>query len=204
MIEKEIAEIRRRYRKEKSSINKIYGCFVNEKKEIISEIDQSIGLMPVDDADALLSTLKKTLSGNIGRNLIEIGFSAEQVGISEEHKLLSELRATELSDKALIKKLFDRIIESYEYDGNYLILLAHDKYDVFSYSADGEKGESGEVFSYILCAVCPIRSGKTALSYYVPGNCFRTVCADTMLCAPELGFMFPAFDEGSANIYSAL
>ena len=204
MIEKEIGEIRRRYRKDRSNISRICGCFVNEQKEVISKFDQSIGLMQEDDADALLSVLKKTLSGNIGRNLLEIDFSADEVTKGEAHRLLSDLRRTELKDGETVDKLYEQIISSYEFDGNYLILLAHDRYDVFSYSADGEKGESGEVFSYIICAVCPIRSGRAALSYYVPGNCFRTVCADTMLSSPEFGFMFPAFEDGGANIYGAL
>ena len=204
MIEKEIAELRRRYRKDKSNISRICGCFVNEKKEIISEFDQSLGLMQEDDADALLAVLKKTLSGYIGRNLIEINFSAAQVMEGDEHKLLTDLRSTELRDADTVKALYDKIITSYEYDGNYLILLAHDKYDVFSYSSDGEKGESGEVFSYIVCAVCPIRSGRNTLSYYFPGSCFRTVGSDTVISAPELGFSFPAFEDRSANLYKAL
>lgn len=204
MIEKEIAELRRRYRKEKSNISRIRGCFVNEQKEVISKFDQSLGLMQEDDADGLLSVLKKTLSGYIGRNLIEIDFSAQDVMESESHKLLTDLRSVELRDDELVDKLYEKIISSYEFDGNYVILIAHDKYDVFTYSADGEKGESGEVFSYIVCAVCPIHSGRAALSYYVPGNCFRTVCADTMLSSPEFGFMFPAFEDHGANIYGAL
>ena len=204
MIEKEIAEIRRRYTKAKSNITRIYGCFVNENKEIISELDQSLGLMSEDDADNILKVLRKTLSGNIGRNLIEIGFSTEQVSVSEEYRLLATLRNTELKNKEEIAKLYESIISSYEYDGNYLILLAHDKYDVYSYSADGEKGESGETFSYIICCVCPVSSGKMALSYHVPGNCFRTVAADTVISQPAFGFMFPAYENGGANVYGAL
>jgi len=204
MIEKDIGELRRRYRKEKSNISRICGCFVNENKEVISKFDQSLGLMSEDDADGLLGVLKKTLSGNIGRNLFEVEFSASEVMEGESHKLLTDLRSCELKDKDVVDKLYDKIISSFEYDGNYLILLAHDRYDVFSYSADGEKGESGETFSYIICSVCPVRSGKAALSYYVPGNCFRTVCADTMLGYPEFGFMFPAFENGGANLYGSL
>lgn len=41
MNEKEISEIRRRFRHDKSNIQKIRGCYVNEKGEIISEFDQS-------------------------------------------------------------------------------------------------------------------------------------------------------------------
>ena len=102
MIEKEIAELRRRYRKEKSNISRICGCFVNEQKEIISKFDQSLGLMSEDDADGLLSVLKKTLTGNIGRNLIEIDFSARDVMEGDAHKLLTDLRGCELRDEALV------------------------------------------------------------------------------------------------------
>ena len=63
MNEKEIAEIRRRYRLDRSNIIHIYGCFVNEKKEIISEFDQALGSMSEDDAEGMLSIIKKTLSG---------------------------------------------------------------------------------------------------------------------------------------------
>ncbi|MBQ8331231.1 MAG: DUF4317 domain-containing protein [Clostridia bacterium] len=204
MNEKEVAELRRRYRKDKSNISRVCGCFVNEKKEMIAEFDHSLGLMPEEESEQILSVMKKTLSGTVGRNLWEVNFSTEQVMESEEHRLLSELRSTELKDKDSVHKLYETIIGSLEMEGNYVILLAHDRYDVFSYSADGEKGESGQVFSYIVCCVCPVKSGRPALSYYLPGNCFRSICADTMLSAPEIGFLFPAFEDHGANIYKAM
>ena len=69
MNEKEIAELRRRYRPDKSNISHVCGCFVNEKKEIISEFDQSLGMMPEEEAEQMLTVLKKVMSGNLGRNL---------------------------------------------------------------------------------------------------------------------------------------
>ena len=204
MKEKEIAELRRRYRKDKSNISRICGCFVNEQKEMIAQFDHSLGLMPEEEAEQVLTVMKKTLTGSLGRNLIEVEFSSAQVMESDEHKLLTNLRSTELRDGELVRELYKKIIGSLEIDGNYLILLAHDRYDVFSYSADGEREESGEVFSYIICCVCPIKEGKPALSYYLPSNCFRSICADTMLSKPAMGFIFPAFDERAANIYKAL
>ena len=107
MTEKEIAEIRRRFRADKSNISHVCGCFVNEKKEIISEFDQSLGMMPEDDAEAMLKILKKTLSGTVGRNLFDVEFSTQQVLESEEHKLLSELRHTQLRDTELVHALYD-------------------------------------------------------------------------------------------------
>ncbi len=205
MTDKEIAEIRRRFRTDKSNISHVRGCYVNENKEIISEFDQSIGIMAEDDAEGMLNVLKKTLSGATGRNLIDIEFSTQQVLESEEHKLLTDLRHSKLSDDAAVHKLYEKIIGSLELDSSYLILLAYDSYDVFSTSADGEKEtESSRVFNYFLCSVCPTRAGKATLSYYLPGKCFRTVAADTVLGAPELGFMYPSFDDRTANIYGAL
>jgi len=204
MNEKDLAELRRRYRPDKSNITRICGCFVNEKKEIISEFDQSLGLLPEEEAEQTLHMLKKVLSGTVGRNLLEIDFTTGQVMESEEHRLLTMLRATQLKEPELVHTLYETIIANLAMEGNYMILLAHDRYDVFSYSADGEKRESGEVFSYIVCCVCPVKAGKPALSYYVPGNCFRTVCSDTVISSPALGFLFPAFDDGGANIYKTL
>ena len=47
MNDKEIGEIRRRVRRDRSNMTAIYGCFVNEQKEIISEFDQSLGVLPI-------------------------------------------------------------------------------------------------------------------------------------------------------------
>ena len=205
MNEKEIAEIRRRFRSDKTNITRVCGCFVNDKKEMISEFEQSVGMMPEEEADRTLSLLKKVLSGTPKRNLLEVEFSTKQVLESDEHKLLTNLRSTELKDKETVHKLYDKIISALEFDGSYMILLAHDRYDVFDIASDGMKEEeSRQIFSYIVCAICPVKEGKPTLSYYMPGNCLRTVCADTVLSATELGFMFPAFDDRATNIYKAV
>ena len=50
MNEKEIGEIRRRQRRDRSNMTAIYGCYVNENKEIITEFRQSTGMMPENEA----------------------------------------------------------------------------------------------------------------------------------------------------------
>ena len=205
MNDKEIAELRRRFRADKTSISRIRGAYVNEKREIISEMDQSVALMSETEADEILSLLKKTLSGKIDTNLIDIHFTTQQVMESPEHKLLCNLRETALQDNDLVHALYQKIIGSLELEGNYMILLASDAYDVFTYRKDGAKDdESSEMFRYILCCVCPIKMAKPALSYYVRENCFRNIVADSMISPPALGFMFPAFDNRSTNLYGAL
>lgn len=206
MNEKEIAEIRRCFRQDKSNITHIRGCFVNEKREIVTEFDQSLALMSQEESEKFLTIIKRTLSGTLGKNLIDISFATQQVVDGEEHKLLMKLRNSSLKDENAVHEFFQCVIQTLEIEGHYLILLAHDTYDVPYRSKDGEKQDdaSSEVFSYILCSICPIKPTKPELSYYVVENEFHNRKADWIVSAPELGFMFPAFDDRSANIYNAL
>lgn len=205
MNEKEISEIRRRFRSEKSNISRIRGCYVNDQREIVSEFSQPLGLMPQEESEELLAILKKTLSGTVGKNLIDIEFSTQQVLEGEEHKLLMALRDSSLEDETAVQEFYRRVIQVINMEGNYLILLAYDKYDIPSYAKDGEKqDDSSEVFSYFLCSICPVKLTKPALGYYVSENAFRNITTDWIVSSPELGFMFPAFDDRSANIYNAL
>ena len=205
MNDKEIAELRRRYRSEKSGISRIRGCYVNENREIISEMDQSVALMSESEADELLGVLKKVLSGAVGTNLLDIAFSTQDVMEGEEHKLLCRLRESALQDDEAVRALYRKIMDNLVLEGNYMILLAYDSYDVFSFRKDGRRDDdSSEIFRYVLCAVCPIKMAKPTLSYYVRENCFRNVIADSTVSPPALGFMFPAFDNRATNLYGAL
>ena len=90
MNQKELNEIRRRFKLDKNSISRIYGCYVNSSREIIAYIDESMGLMSQEEQEMYLGLLKKALSGGLGRNLINIEFSTAQVAGSDEHRLLQQ------------------------------------------------------------------------------------------------------------------
>ena len=131
MNQKELNEIRRRFRLDKNNFSRIFGCYVNSNREVISWIDASLGLMRQEEQEMYLGLLKKTLSGTLGRNLIDIEFSTAQVADSDEHRLLQTLRQTECKDANARETLCRKIIESLSMgETNYLILLAADAYDV--------------------------------------------------------------------------
>lgn len=108
MNEKEISEIRRRFRPDRSGISHIRGCYVNENREIVSQFDQSLGLMSQEESEKLLAILRRTLSGTLGKNLADITFSTQQVVDSEEHRLLMALRGSSLADEEAVQALFQR------------------------------------------------------------------------------------------------
>ncbi len=211
MNKKEISELRRRFKPEKANIGRIYGCYVNgSSREVISCLDESLALMPQEEAQQYLTFLKKVLSGSLGRNLTDIVFTNEQVVDSDEHRLLMALR----EDKPDARQaFFQKVIENLDMgDSNYLILCANDAYDV-PYRGHSDvnqsaheyiSGKSDQVFRYFVCAVCPVKDGKVELGYFYGENEFHVFLAKQLVGAPELGFLFPAFDSRTSNIYNAL
>ena len=206
MNEKEIAELRRRFRPEKSNITHIRGCFVNDKRKIVSQFDQSLALMAPEETEELLAVLRRTLSGALGKNLIDIPFDTDQVVSGDEHSLLMKMRDSSLADEDAVQTFFERVVQSLSLETHYMILLAHDTYDVPYRSTDGARQDdaSSAVFSYILCSICPVKTTKPALSYYISENKFYNCTIDWLISPPELGFLFPAFDDRCANLYNAL
>ena len=206
MNDKEIGEIRRHLRRDRSNITKIYGCFVNDNKEIITEFSQSTGIMPENEGDKYFALFKRVLSGAIGKNLIDITFKTAQVAGSPEHKLLMDLRESKLKDDELLHSFFQKIIDSVTMEGNYLILLGCDSYDVPFKGKDdlSDSDKSEEVYTYLICAICPVKQTKANLHYVPEEKLFHDGAMNQPVSAPVLGFLFPAFDNRSTNIYNAL
>lgn len=206
MNTKEIGELKRRLAPDKNNISKIYGCYVNTMGEIIAGIDESVSMMTESESEKYMALLHGAMSGTQGKNLTDILFTPEQVTSGAEHTLLEELRKTRLEDAEVRKKLFEKIIGAVHFeDENYIVLIAYDMYDVPKRGKDGASlEESDSVFRYIICAVCPVRDGKTALKYDFASKSFRTFASEQMASGCEIGFVYPAFDSRRTNIYNAL
>ncbi len=203
---KEISEIRRHIRRDRSNMTAICGCYVNTNKEIISQFRRSTGLMSENEGEKYFSIMKRSLSGTVGKNLIDICFKTAQVTDGEEHKLLMDLRSTGLKDEDLLQKFYTKVIESVSLDENYLILLGCDSYDVpfKNKNDDSDSGRAEEVYTFLLCAICPVKQIPAKLAYVPEEKEFHDGGITNIVSAPEIGFLFPSFDNRSTNIYNAL
>jgi len=206
MNEKEVGEIRRRQRRDRSNITALYCCYVNENKEIITQFRQSTAMMSENEADKYFALLRRSLSGSLGRNLIDITFRTAQVAGSPEHKLLMDLRASSLAEEEVRLEFYKKVIDTVSMEGNYLILLGCENYDVPFKSKDGATANESqdETYSYILCAVCPVKQTKAILHYVPEEMVFHDGAMLQQVMAPAIGFLFPAFDNRATNIYNAL
>ena len=204
MNKSEINELRGRLASDKNNITVIRGCYVNDEKQIISTFASAPYLLPEGEKTKYFDIFKHILSGVQGKNLIDVNFTPEQVMRSEAHSLLMTLRDTALKDDDMAQAFFERVIENTALEGRSLILLTQDSYQSIRRKDDGGDAAPREGYSYIVCAVCPVKKTKPALSYFSEDHEFHSRDEDWVVASPEMGFLFPAFDDFSANIYGAL
>ena len=206
MIKQEISEIKKLFTPKKCSIDRICGCYVDGEKNKKTEFAQSFLALPEDEMFKYFEIFRKSLSGSIGKNLLTLDFplSSEEAGGTQE--FLYRLKESGLKDDALLEEFYDRIISTYEYVGNYLILLIHDNYDVPGRTTDNIEMEdaSEEVYEYILACICPVELSKPGLSYNPTENAFQNRIRDWVVSLPQMGFLFPAFHDRSTDLHSVL
>ena len=205
MTKKDILELKRRMKKEACTFTKLCGCYVDGNKNIILKINETFLNLKDEEFFKYLDIAKKALSGTIGNNLLELEFAPVGEGEDSMQSFLLGIRDSKLKNEALLDRLYEKIIEKYDYTGNYLILLFHDAYDVVIKTSDNNKlDESEEVYDYVLCAVCPVELSKAALGYREDENRIGARMRDWVVGMPEVGFLYPAFTDRSTDIHAVM
>ena len=204
MKKKDILELKKRLKKDKCTFTKVCGCYVNGEKNIILNFNETFLNLEEDEFFKYLEIAKKTLSGTIGNNILELDFSNEE-NTNNKQQFLLKLRNSKLKDELILNDFYKSIIDNYNYEGNFLILLFHDAYDVITKTSDNLKlDESEEVYEYILCAVCPVSLSKPGLGYFEKDNKIAAIDRDWVVEAPSLGFIYPAFIDRSSDVNSVM
>ncbi len=205
MRKKDILELKKRLKKDDCTFTKMCGCYVNGEKNIILKFNETFLNLEEDEFFKYLEIAKKTLSGTIGNNLLQLDFTMQSEEEGGRQFDLMKLKRSCLKDENLLDEFYNNIIDNYDYTGNFLILLFHDAYDVIIKTKDNMKvDESEEVYEYILCAICPVSLSKPGLSYLPDDNRIGARSRDWVVEAPSNGFIFPAFIDRSSDIHSVI
>lgn len=206
MNKKEISEIKKQFTPSRCAITRICGCYVNGEKEKKAQMKEMFLSLPEEEMFKYFDIFRKTLSGTIGKNLVNMEFPMETEDYGGTQAFLMSLRESQLNDPNLLNEFYDKVIESYDNGEHYLILLIHSVYDVPGKTTDGLEMDdaSDEVYDHILCAICPVKLSKPGLSYQAEINEFHDRIRDWIVDMPEVGFLFPAFNDRSTDIHNIL
>ena len=176
MNKKEVSEIKKQFTPDNCAITRICGCYVDGEKNKKTQLKEAFLSLPEEEIFKYFELFRKTLSGTIGKNLLNMEFplSAENAGGTQD--FLLKLRASQLTD------------------------------DIPGKSSDGSEmfDASDEVYEYLLCSICPVKLSKPGLSYHAEDNTFGERVRDWIVEMPDVGFLFPAFNDRSTDLHSIL
>lgn len=206
MNKKEISEIKKQFSPANCAITRICGCYVDGEKNVKTKSKDAFLSLPEEEMFKYFDLLKKTLSGSIGKNLLNMEFPLEQETSGGTQEFLLRLRNSGLQDDSLLDEFYQKIIDFYDYGENYYIILIHANYDVPGKSTDGEEmfDASDEVYEFLLCSICPVKLSKAGLCYNSETNHIEDRIRDWIVEMPDIGFLFPAFTDRSTDIHSLL
>lgn len=206
MNKREISEIKKQFKKDNNAITRICGCYVDAEKQIKTSLKEAFFALSEEEIFKYYEIFRKSLSGGIGKNLHNLEYSIHDEGEGSAHSLLMKLREDKLTDDEVVDSFYNKVIENYDYGENYYIILIHSAYDVPGRAADHEEmfDASEEVYNHILCCICPVKLSEPGLSYNETTNLIEERPRDWWVQPPMTGFLFPAFNDRSADIHSIL
>ena len=206
MNKKEVLEIRKQFTPANCAITRICGCYVDHEKNKKMESKDAFLSLPEEEAFKYFDIFKKTLSGSIGKNLLNMEFPLEQEMPGGTQEFLLKLRSSKLQNDELLEEFYDKVIENYDYPENYYIVLIHSMYDIPGKASDGADmyDASDNVYEYILCSICPVSLAKAGLSYDTDKNRMTDRIRDWIVDKPDKGFLFPAFTDRNTDIHGAM
>ena len=206
MNRKEINEIKKQFTPQRCTITRICGCYVDGEKNKKTEMAQSFLTLTEEENFKYFTIFKSTLSGSLGKNLLNMEFPTEQEKEGGTQEFLLRLKNSKLEDNALVEEFYDKVIGTYNYGENYYIILVYAAYDVPGQTTDGIENEdaSDYVYDYVLCSICPVKLTEAGLAYNERNNSIESRIRDWVVSAPVHGFLFPAFNDRNIDIHALL
>ncbi len=218
MTPRDLSEIKRRLDPNKRYPGAVRGCYVNDDGEVLCTFEKPLAMMTQEEADRYMAIFRRILTGTQGQNLLPVCFPGAATVEDEAFNRLYALRQSRLSDEERVLQLYGEIMAWLAEEKNArpqsadagknmncsLILLLADAFDEYHRRRDGEEDRerSDTMYTYFLCAVCPVKLRKPELAWQA-GD-FGVTADDWVVAAPEMGFLYPAREQGASDIYAAL
>lgn len=204
MNKKEISEIRKSLKSDNCCIDKLCACYVTPDKQKKVIPAESFSRLDENAMEEYLEIFKKSISGSIGKQLNCLSFPNEAEQDGGGQNLLYELEKSSLSDTDRVNELFDRIIENYQTEDYYCIIIMHGMYDIVSKAKDDTYLDSESVYSHIICSICPANLSKASLSYNQDENKLANSERYWVVEKPKCAFLFPSFNDRMPDIHEVV
>jgi hypothetical protein len=210
MNKKDIANIRKQFKvnNDLMNIREIFNVYVKkESGEIYHQVSQPFQLLELETQELFLKNFKKVLTGYLDSKLFELKFQKDVAG-STQTILWDGLQSDTSEDWTdhmllIVEKMFAN--SAYDFDTMVTFIRGEFRKPTKKRDLESEEGGHDEVYSneFILCSLNKTDQPKKALLFdyieksFRPNNAFDPIIN---LDSPLSGFMFPAFNDNSADV----
>ncbi len=209
MNKKELAEIKRSFSEGCGffTLNRVLYAYCDAEKNIRYTESKGYAIMPEDESAVVAETLKKALSGSLGKNLNEYRFPNESYEEGGAQNILYAAVKGKLEDEEANKAFIDRIVENTDYSGAYTIISGHCTYSILIKDKNDELiGEGDSEYNFIITALCPVNTGDDGLFFDETQELISKKSNTEMIIAraPQDGFFYPIFSDRSPDVNSVM
>lgn len=174
-------ELTRRMTLSRNCFYRAAGAYMDPEGYIDNSFNVNFRNMGTHDKKLNLELAKTIPFSKTNQQLRSFEFPKGDLAYDSIHRLLMALSQYGLKDDLLVQTLCEQLAEGIHIPQEYGIFVYHGLYDVPVKGSDKEEqGESEEVFRFIICAVARVDKDYNAAK-------------------PELGFLFPAFENRSSD-----
>ncbi|MCM2532473.1 DUF4317 domain-containing protein [Neobacillus pocheonensis] len=210
MNKKDIANIRKQFKLDNHlmKIREIFNVYVKkESGEIYHQVSQPFQMLEQEAQELFLANFKKVLTGHLDAKLFELKFQRD-VEDSTQTILFEGLRAESTEDwKENMLKIVGKMFAHAAYDFDTVVTFIRGEYQKAARKRDPESEEGGNdvVYSneFILSSLNKTDQPKKALLFdYIEKEFKSNNAVDPIinLTSPLTGFLFPAFNDNSADV----
>ena len=188
------------------TFNQVLRAFIDSDKNVVCKRHSLLGVMPTEEQELLVETLRKGLSGTLGKNLVEYTFpNSEYLEDGAQDVLYKSLKSKFL-DETENDNFLRNITDNIEYTSTFVVFAAHCTYTLFRKDKNDEQTEDNSDYNFILTVICPVELGEDILIFDETDNniCLIPKKNRNISRVPTDGFLFPVLTYGDPNINSVL
>ncbi|MBQ8979754.1 MAG: DUF4317 domain-containing protein [Oscillospiraceae bacterium] len=208
MNKKEINEIKKNFTPDSGlfSINRVMMSFVDGEGNVRCTVNKGYHELEPDEAEVIMETLKKTLSGTLGKNLSEYPFPNESYTEGgAQHTIYAALK-DKFENEETNRAFIERVTSNYAAGTAYALISAVCTYTVIRRAKDDTKTDDDFEHTFMVTACCPSQTADDGLYYNgEEESIFKKINNEMIISkAPQDGFFYPVFSDRQTDINSVM
>ena len=129
MNKKELSELKKHFSvaSDRFTLNRVATAFVDVDRNIHNIQIRPYHSIPAEENECLMATLKRALSGTLGKGLLEYEFPKEAYEEGGSQAILYEALQSKLEDETAVTTLMEQIVRNMDYVSTYAYLYRFSK-----------------------------------------------------------------------------